>query len=94
MTPERDPVLAELRERVAETDRRLVELVNARLELVREIKAHKRGAGVGFVDPEQERRLVEARRAENAGPLSDDGVGELLRAVLDLTKRELERYAG
>jgi chorismate mutase len=86
-----DPVLSELRERVAGTDRRLLEAVNDRLELVRRIREHKRARGVDFVDPDQERQLVAERQRENAGPLSDAGVEELLRAVLDLVKRELER---
>ena len=85
-----DPELSELRERVADVDRRLVGVVNERLELVRRIREHKRERGIDFVDPEQERRLVAERQRESAGPLSDGGVEELLRFVLDLTKRELD----
>ncbi len=88
--PTESTELGELRARVAETDRRLVELVNERLRLVAQIKAHKRDRGIGFVDAGQERRLIEERQRENAGPLSDEGVAELLREVLDLVKRELD----
>jgi chorismate mutase len=86
-----DPLLSELRARVAEIDGRLVDAVGERLELVRRIREHKRETGTAFVDPDQERRLVDERQRANAGALSDAGVEELLRAVLDLTKRELER---
>jgi chorismate mutase len=88
---ETDPVLSELRDRVADADRRLLEVVNERLGFVRRIRDHKREQGIDFVDPEQERRLVAERQAANAGPLSDEGVEQLLRFVLDLTKRELGR---
>jgi len=35
--------------------------------------------------------LVEELRAENRGPLSDEGVEQLFRDLLALTKRELAR---
>ena len=33
--------------------------------------------------------MLEELRAANGGPLSNEGVAELLSAVLDLTKREV-----
>ena len=47
--------------------------------------------GVAFVDPEREAWLLEHLRDANNGRLSDEGLRELLTAVLDLTKRELAR---
>jgi hypothetical protein len=35
--------------------------------------------------------MLEELRAANSGPLSDEGAEALLQAVLDLTKREVER---
>ncbi len=81
--------LERLRAEVAAADRAVLAAVNRRLELVREIKAHKERSGIGFVDPDQERRLVEALRRENPGPLSDDGVRELFERILALVKSEL-----
>jgi chorismate mutase/prephenate dehydratase len=84
-----DPALDRLRERVAATDRDILELVNRRLELVREIRAHKEEQGVAFVDPGQEERLLARLRELNGGPLSPDGVERLFRQLLELVKREL-----
>ena len=81
--------LEQLRAEVAAIDRAILAAVNRRLELVREIKAHKERSGIGFVDPDQERRLIEALRRENPGPLSDGGVRELFERILELVKREL-----
>ena len=52
--------------------------VNDRLGLVAELKGEKAARGVAFVDPEQERRVVDALVRANAGPLSDEGVRELV----------------
>jgi chorismate mutase len=86
-----DPVLRRLREQIATTDRDILELVNRRLELVREIRAHKDAQGVAFVDPGQEERLLARLRALNGGPLSPDGVERLFRELLELIKREINR---
>jgi len=86
-----DPLIAELRERITAADRAILAGVNRRLELVDQLKRHKDSAGIEFVDPERERRLVEELRAENRGPLSDEGVEQPFRDLLALTKRELAR---
>jgi len=83
--------IAELRARIAELDRTLVESAGRRLELVDELAREKVARGLDFVDPEQERRLTAALVASNEGALSEEGVRELVEAILALTKRELDR---
>ena len=83
--------LNRLREGVAAGDREILELVNRRLGLVREIRTHKEAHGVPFLDPSQEERLLARLRDLNAGPLSAEGVDRLFREILDLVKQELER---
>lgn len=84
-----DPFVESLRERISALDHELLAAFNRRLELVAELKRHKQEHGLAFVDPERERRMLEDLRAANGGPLSDEGVAVLLRALLDLTKAEL-----
>lgn len=84
-----DDVLRGLRERVSETDRAIVDLVNRRLELVRRIKRHKDGPGVGFLDPEREAFLLRSLERTNRGPLSHPGLAELHATLLALTKKEV-----
>jgi chorismate mutase len=87
--PSTDAALGDLRELLAANDLALVDLVNRRLDLVEKIKLRKSELGVTFVDPEREAWLLDYLRGANTGPLSDEGLRELLTAVLDLTKREL-----
>jgi chorismate mutase len=84
-----DSLTAELRRRIAAQDRAILAAFNARLRLVAELRVHKDRAGVEFVDPEQEERLLQALVGENRGPLSTDGVRALFEEILALTKREL-----
>ena len=88
-----DEATTRLRDRIAECDRAILAAVNARLQLVAELKAHKERTGAGFLDRAQEERLVDALLAANDGPLSEAGVRELFEQVLALTKRELARSA-
>jgi chorismate mutase len=86
-----DAALQELRDRVSETDRSIVELVNRRLELVRKIWRRKDELGLDVVDPQREARLLEELEQANGGPLSRDGLRELHAYLLALTKREVDR---
>lgn len=83
--------LSALRSRIDEVDRALLDAVNERLRIVDELWRLKGELGVAAVDPERERQIVEALAETNPGPLSRDGVEELVEAVLALTKREQAR---
>jgi chorismate mutase len=89
MDQQDDPRVRELREQISALDRSIVTAVNRRLELVLTLKGYKESRGYSFVDPERERRLVEELRRDNPGPLSDAGLEELVRRLLDLVKREV-----
>jgi chorismate mutase len=86
-----DPLIRALREQISDTDRSILAAFNSRLDLVARIKSRKAELGLGFVDPNQERRLLDALSAANSGPLSDEGLRELFGTILALTKREVER---
>jgi chorismate mutase len=88
-----DPVIRQLRERLSDVDRGLVDAVNARLKLVAQLKRYKESRGIEFVDPEREEWMVNYLLRANRGPLSDEGLRELYVEVLDLTKREVGRQA-
>jgi chorismate mutase len=88
--PMSDQLVDELRAQISAGDREVLDALNRRLELVARLKQLKQETGLAFFDPERERRMLDELRAVNAGPLSDEGVEILLRALLDLTKAELE----
>ena len=83
-----DRTIERLRAELAKHDQTILDAVNARLRLVAELKRHKEQTGVPFVDPEQERRLLDRLAVANTGPLSDEGVRQLFEAILALMKRE------
>ena len=78
-----------LREAIADNDRRLVEAVNERLRLVGELWQLKAELGLDRIDPARERALIAELEQANGGPLSRGGLERLVSVVLDLTKREL-----
>ncbi|MGH3040636.1 MAG: chorismate mutase [Gaiellaceae bacterium] len=87
--PEHDPVVRELRGRITDADRAILTAVNARIELVRELREHKLAQGWDFVDQGREERLLAVLAGENPGPLSETGLRELFAELLTLTKREV-----
>ena len=86
-----DPTIREIREQISQLDRDIVEAVNARIDLVARLKLYKEENGFPFLDPDRERRLLADLAEANRGPLTDAGLGELVAAILELTKRELDR---
>ena len=86
-----DPLIKQLRQQISDTDRSIVDAMNARLRLVAELKRHKESRGLGFLDPEREEWMLHDLQRANHGPLSTDGLQELLEQILDLTKREVQR---
>lgn len=86
-----DPTVRRLREEISDLDRAILDAINARLELVAELKRHKDERGLAFVDPERERQLLDDLLSANRGPLSETGLRELFCELLDLMKREVSR---
>jgi prephenate dehydrogenase len=81
--------LAQLRAEIEAVDRRLLETLNRRLELVAAVRRHKDAAGERWIDPERETELLQALVATNPGPLSERGVTSIFSAVLDVLKQEV-----
>jgi prephenate dehydrogenase len=81
--------LETLRSEISELDRRLLELLNRRLELVASVRDYKDSAGERWIDPEREADLLQALVAANPGPLSERGVTSIFSAVLDVLKQEV-----
>ncbi len=86
-----DPAVTEFRSQITATDERLVALVNARIELVAGLHAHKREHGYDRVDPDRERLLLEHLEQVSDGPLSNDGLRMLYATVIELCTAEARR---
>jgi chorismate mutase len=83
-----DPLVS-FREEITSADLELLELVNRRIELVRQLHEYKAAEGLSLRDPVREDSLVRELQQHNPGPLSDAGVASLFRFVLDLTREEI-----
>ena len=89
MTEPPDPFIRQLRESISDNDRKLLDALNQRLELVARLKSYKESHGIGFLDPEREEWMLNYLQRANRGKLSAEGLREFFTEVLDLTKREL-----
>jgi chorismate mutase len=89
-----DPLIRQLRQQISDTDRSIVDAINARLRLVARLKQYKESRGIDFVDPEREEWMLQYLLRANRGPLSGEGLKELFEEILDLTKREVGRGEG
>jgi prephenate dehydrogenase len=78
-----------LRSEISDLDRRLLELLNRRLELVAAVRDYKDAAGERWIDPEREADLLQALVATNPGPLTERGVNSIFAAILDVLKQEV-----
>ena len=86
-----DPLIRQLREQLSDNDVRIVEALNARLQLVARLKRVKEERGIEFLDPAREEWMLQYLTRANRGPLSPDGLREMYTELLDLTKREIAR---
>ncbi|WLT32723.1 chorismate mutase [Geothrix sp. PMB-07] len=75
------------REQIAGLDRAILEALNQRIHLVRQLRDHKTAQGLGFHDAAQEDRLMGHLRQANQGPLPDEGLREIFSLILAWTKR-------
>ena len=85
-----DPVISSFRDEIVALDVRLLGIVNQRIQAVEKLRRYKAERGIAFLDPAREAWLAQYLKRVNAGPLSEDGLGELHRFVLDLVKREVK----
>ncbi len=84
-----DPVIKSFRDEIVALDVRLLGIVNARIQAVEKLRRYKEQRGIDFLDPAREAWLAQYLKRVNGGPLSEQGLGELHRFVLDLVKREV-----
>ncbi len=54
-----DPLIKQLRQQISDTDRSIVDAINARLRLVARLKGYKESRGIDFLDPEREEWMLQ-----------------------------------
>jgi chorismate mutase len=83
-----DPVIKQFRDQISDNDLKIIDAVNKRLKLVKQLKAYKEQHGVAFLDPAREEWMLTFVSRANKGPLSRDALTELYRDIVEITKRE------
>jgi len=74
--------LAELRREIDAVDDGLVELLNRRATLVKEVGAVKAELGQPFYVPDRERRIVERLQAANTGPFPTEALRQVFSEII------------
>jgi 3-deoxy-7-phosphoheptulonate synthase/chorismate mutase len=82
-----DRQIAKRRQQIDSLDRRLLQLLSQRTEIVRELGVLKRRAGLPLRDRTRESTMLERLRTSSPGPLDDDGVVGIFRRILRESRR-------
>ena len=84
--------IEDLRRRIDEIDRKLVDLLNERAQCAIEIGHLKRGSGLPVYQPQREQEILVNAERDNRGPLENTAIRRLFERILD-EARSLERVA-
>src|SRR5499425_3287007 len=84
--------LADLRRRIDELDRQLVELLNERSQCALEIGKLKQEQHLPLYQPDREKEVLENAERNNHGPLTDAAIRRLFERIID-EARAAERLA-
>mgnify|MGYP006286862561 CR=1 FL=1 len=74
--------LEHLRSKIDAVDDHILQLLNNRYELVRQVAAVKRREGVDFFDPNREKTLLARLCEKNPGPIKDETLRAVYREIL------------
>jgi 3-deoxy-7-phosphoheptulonate synthase/chorismate mutase len=85
------PALEQLRSEVEEINGALLDLLNRRADVVREIQAVKSREGIPTYVPERERAMLDALVARNRGPFPDEAIRHLFKQIFAASVRLMER---
>jgi chorismate mutase len=80
------------RNKIDETDKKLVELLNERARYADEIGKIKERLGLEAYSPKREKEVLENILKHNSGPLNDLALRRLFERIID-ESRKLEREA-
>jgi chorismate mutase len=83
----------ELRERVDEVDRELIEALSQRARIVQEIMVLKTETGAPVYDPRREEEILRSVVERNPGPIYDSSMRDIFELILHRI-RDLEIQRG
>src|SRR5215813_277616 len=84
-----DMTIEDWRKKIDEMDLKIVELINQRAAAAREIGKLKNNTNLPIYEPEREKKILEAVKKANKGPLPDSEVQHVFERIIDLTLKLL-----
>ncbi len=90
-TPNDDPVVKQFRDQISDNDLKIIDLINKRLTLVDKLWRYKAEQGIEMYNPEREEWMVTFLTRANKGPLSQEALVEVYKAIVETTKDEAAR---
>jgi len=75
------------RKRIDEMDLKLVELINQRAAAAREIGKLKNNTNLPIYEPEREKKILEAVKKANKGPLPDSEIQHVFERIIDVMRK-------
>ncbi len=82
--------LASLRSKIDKIDHKLLDLLNRRGEIARQIGTVKNTHGLAIVEPGREQQVVSGMIAANRGPLPADSIERIFAGIM-IEMRNLQR---
>ena len=71
-----------LRQAIDEIDEKIMELVNQRLSLAKQVGDFKKQGGIQITDSDREKEIMSRLLEKNNGPMSDNGLRNIFGAII------------
>jgi chorismate mutase len=75
------------RKKIDEMDLKIVELINQRAAAAREIGKLKNNTNLPIYEPQREKKILEAVKKANRGPLPDSEVQHVFERIIDVMRK-------
>ncbi len=76
--------LKKLREEIDKIDLKLLDLLNLRAELVKEVVKEKEKRNMNIFDPSREKKIIERLKKNNKGPLKENDIEIIMEAIFKI----------
>lgn len=74
--------LKDLRKRIDDIDKKILDLINERGRIALEVSGHKKENSLSIYDPAREKQIEKLLREHNSGPLSDSFIISIFREII------------
>jgi chorismate mutase/prephenate dehydratase len=88
-TPGLSPELKKKRREIDRVDQSLLNFLNQRIRLVSEAITIKKTTGEKIRIPKREQQILERLKLKNEGPLKEEELKKIFRAILGMCRRHL-----